>query len=73
MCTLALPCLRELERRTGMRFDQLKPLLHPVHAALVEQEGVRLRQRGEWDTQAVRLPRTLGIDVGPRTWATHRA
>ena len=56
-----------------MRFDQLKPLLHPVHAALVEQEGVRLRQRGEWDTQAVRLPRTLGIDVGPRTWATHRA
>lgn len=68
ICTLALLCLRELELRTGMRFDDLTKLVGPIKAARVEQGGVRFWQRSEWGQEALAILTKLGETAGSTTW-----
>ncbi len=72
ICVLALLCLREIERKTGLRYAQLVKIFQPVHAALVEHGDVRFWQRNEWSDEAIEVLAALEIDEGPRTWGTHK-
>ena len=72
ICALALLVLRELERRTELPFERLRKIFGGVRAALVEQDGLRFWQRGEWTDDAGDVLELLDIGQGPRTWDTQR-
>ncbi len=72
VCVLALICLRELERKTGLGHAELHKLFGAVHATLMEQGDLCFWQRNEWSDRAVEVMAGLGISEGPRTWGAYR-
>lgn len=70
ICVLALMVLRELERRTGRHFHDLKKLFAPVRAVHVEQGNLTFWQREAWSPEAAAVLEQLEIGQGPVAWGS---
>jgi hypothetical protein len=68
VCSLALMVLRELERRSGCNYEQLRKLFGAVRVVRVEQSGVRFWQREKWGPDALEVLERLDLRAGPLTW-----
>lgn len=72
MCAMAMACMRELEERTQLRFDQLRRIFSQVKAVQMQQGQTRFWQRSEWPEDAQPLLDELGLDQGALTWGSER-
>lgn len=71
VCMLAVLVLREVERRTSMRFDAVRELFKPVRATLIEQGERRFWQRTECDDQVETVLEAVGAKRLPAVWGAH--
>jgi len=72
MCGLALMVLRELERRSGMRFDAIHRAVGRTRAVQVQQGRTVFWQREEWSDDAQAVLQAVGAEEGPVTWGARR-
>lgn len=73
VCVLALTVMQEIERLTGLGFDEVKRRVQGVTAAHMQQGTRDYWLRTEWSPEAEEVLSKLGIGPGRRSWSTPSA
>jgi transposase len=70
LCLLAVLCLRLVERKTGQRWEKVRPVLETIDAVKMQRGVDTWWQRSLLSAEAEAILASLGLRAGPERWAS---